>query len=276
MQSPEELEREHQVVDEVMSALGAHPQVSVCLLGRPDEERGSGRFPEGLTVDAVLELSTADASQLWAVDVTILGWNPRLVPARRDFEPRLVEALRPLAVEAGMGLAVMYRPPVGAPDRGRAYLDLIVDFTERLLVGQEEEYSPTSLHPLHQDEDTAVLLDPDHPGVVDIMSGLSDTPDSLGQLSGTFEVTLRKKLTGQLLRAHEHGYRTLLAVDQVGPPNALGTNFIASPTTVGQSVGRTVADHGHQGGAHALDLAVLVTVDSCVPVFGYWPGAVTA
>lgn len=37
-------------MDALRSASGVHAE----LMGSPDEERGTGRFPEGLTVDALV------------------------------------------------------------------------------------------------------------------------------------------------------------------------------------------------------------------------------
>jgi hypothetical protein len=270
----EAIRREREVVQLVISSLRSASQVSVELLGSPDEERISGRFPANLTVEALLRLSDGDTECTWAVDVMNLSWNSRLVPAISGFEDALQCELEQLARENGVGLAVMYRPPVGHKDRGAGYRDQVVDWARKLIDGWEHD-PHRATHPLAADPNTGVEVNrhPSEPGRVLLFAGLSDTPSVSEQLEATLVPPLEKKLRGQLLRAHELGYRTILAIDQVGPQSRVGNNFLASPTAVGQVVSRTVAQHGHAGGRHSLDFAVVVTRTGCAPVYGSWPSS---
>lgn len=268
----EAIRREREVVRLVISALHSASHVNVEWLGSPDEERNSGRFPADLTVEALLLLSDQDSECKWAVDVMNLSWNPGLVPAIGGFEGGLRTELEQLAQENGVGLSVTYRPPVGHKDRGAGYRDQIIDFARKVIEG--EEHNPyQARHPLATDVNTRVEVDrqSSEPGHVVISPWLSDTPVVAAQLEATLVPPLEKKLSRQLLRAHELGYPTLLVIDQIGPPSELGNNFVASPTTIGQIVSRTVARHGHAGGQHSLDVAVVVTPTGCEAVYASWP-----
>lgn len=267
----EAVRREREVVQLVMSSLRSASHVNVERLGSPDEERNSGRFQAGLTVDALLLLSDQDSESMWAVDVMNLSWNPRLVPAIDGFEDGLRTELEQLAQENGVGLSVTYRPPVGHKDRGADYRDQIIDLARKVIEGEEHDPHQAT-HPLAADANTRVDVDrqPSEPGHA-IFPWLSDTPIVAAQLEANLVPPLEKKLKRQLLRAHELGYPTLLAIDQVGPQSELGNNFVASPTSIGQIVSRTVARLGHAGGQHSLDVAVVVTRTGCEPVYASWP-----
>lgn len=268
----EAIRREREVVQLVIACLRSASHVEVEWLGSPDEQRDSRRFPPDLTVEALLLLSNEDTECTWAVDVMNLSWDPRLVPAISGFEDGLRTELQQLALEMGVGLSVLYKPPVAHKDRGAGYRRQIVDYARRLIEG--EEHDPhESMHPLAADASTGVDVDrePTEPGRVMIAAGLAQTPDIAAQLDATLVPPLEKKLSRQLLRAHELGYPTLLAIDQVGPQSEVGNNFIASAAAIGQVVSRTVARHGHAGGQHSLDAAVLVTGTGCAPVYASWP-----
>jgi hypothetical protein len=266
----EAIRREREVVQLVISSLRSASHVDVQWLGSPDEERNSGRFPADLTVEALLLLSDEDDECTWAVDVMNLSWNPRLVPAIRGFEDGLRRGLEQLAQMNGVGLSVMYRPPMGHKDRGADYRDQIIDWARKLIEGEQHDPHEAT-HPLAVDADTGVDVDRQQPGRVQIFAGLSDTPDVAAQLELTLVPPLENKLSSQLLRAHEFGYPTLLAIDQVGPQSQVGNNFIASAAAIGQVVSRTVVRHGHAGGQHSLDVAVVVTETGCAPVYASWP-----
>ncbi len=183
-------------------------------LGSPDEERDKARFPAGLTVDALLRLSNDSARCTWALDVMNLSWNPRLIPAIHSFKDRLHERLLQLAGASHVGLTVMYRPPVGHEDRGDAYLEQIVDLARRLIDG--EQHDPhQSTHPLAADAATGIEVNrqPREPGSVDLLTGLTDTADVGAQLETTLVIPLEKRMNKQLLRTHEHGYPTILAIE---------------------------------------------------------------
>ena len=162
----------------------------------------------------------------------------------------------------------MYRPPVGHVDRGDAYLLQLVEFAKGMVAGED-----MTLHPLANDADTQLTVESSRADDdrVEIVTGLTTTANIGEQLGETLAAPLRKKLTGQLRRAHDLGYPTILAIDRVGPPARAGNNFVASATTVGQVVAQTVLGLEHGGAPHCLDLAVLVDWTGCAPVFGYWP-----
>lgn len=260
--------RERQVVQEIVGAFRSASGVHAELIGSPDEERGTGRFPEGLTVDALVRLSDGSRNCDWAVDVMNLAWDKKLVPAITGFEARMKRELEAIAATGNVRLVVMYRPPVGHADRGDLYLQQLVEFAKGTVAGED-----MSMHPLAIDADTQLSVEAPSGGEdrVDVLTGLTTTANVGEQLQETLVEPLRKKLAGQLRRAHDLGHPTLLAIDRVGPPTRVGNNFVASATTVGQVVAQTVLGLEHSGAPHCLDLAVLVDGTGCVPVFGYWP-----
>lgn len=202
-----------------------------------------------------------------AVDVMNLSWNNRLVPAISGFEERMKRELEAIAVAGDVRLVVMYRPPVGHADRGDGYLQQGVEFAKGMVAGDD-----MTLHPLAIDTDAQLSVEVPRAdgGPSRSLTGLTTTADVGDELRATLVAPLRKKLTGQLRRAHDLGYPTLLAVDRVGPPARVGNNFLASAITAGQAVARTVLSLEH-GAPHCLDLAVLADTSGCSPVFGYWP-----
>lgn len=268
MPSDAAVSRERQVVHDVMDALRSASGLHVELIGSPDEERGTGRFPDGLTVDALVRLSEGARSCTWAVDVMNLSWDNRLVPAISGFEERMKRELEAIAAACDVRLVVMYRPPVGNVDRGDAYLQQMLDFAKGMVAGED-----MTSHPLANDSDTHLSIETPRADadIVEVLTGLTTTADVGEQLRETLVPPLRKKLTGQLRRAHDLSYPTLLAIDRVGPPARVGNNFVASAGTVGQVVAQTVLGLEHRGAPHCLDLAVLVDRSGCSPVFGYWP-----
>ena len=273
MPNSDAVDRERAVVQQVLAALRSASGLAAELVGSPDEERDTGRFPAELTVDAVLALSDGETTREWALDVINLAWNPLLIPAIAGFQDGLQAVLDDLASERGVSLSVMYQPPIGHPDRGVTYRDQILDYARRLIDREEPDDSHLSAHPLAIDPNTGVDINPfpGQPGVVVLFAVLTETANVLELLQANLAPAVQRKLAGQLLRAHRAGYPTILAIDQVGPPSEHGNNFLASSASVGQTLSRTVIRHEHAGGQHALDLAVLVNRDSTSPVFGYWP-----
>lgn len=272
MPSDDAVERERAAVEHVMTALRSASDLQVDYVGSPDEERSMGKYPSGLTVDALIRLSDAGGERTWALDVMNLPWNPLLIPARRAIEDQLRAALEQLAADRQVSLSVVYQPPIGHEDHGTAYMRLLLDYVRRVIDGDEPE-PHLSGHPIALDPNTGVDVNPvpDRPGAVELCASLTETAEVRAQLEGGLVPALVKKLAGQLLRAHTLGFPTILAIDQVGPASEVGNNFLASSTNVGQTVSRTVVQYEHRGGAHCLDLALLLTHNSCSPVYGYWP-----
>lgn len=266
--------REREVVELVAAALRSGSAADVEFAGSPDEDRGSGRFPEGLTVDALLHLGRDGAGRTWALDVMGLPWSPLLIPAIKGIEKTLREGLEQLARSADVGLTVGFQPPVGAKDHGLGYVKSVLELTRRYIEGDED--GRVTAHLLAADPGTYVEVDrrPAARGAVHLILALSSTPDIAAQLQADFVPALERKLRKQLLRAHQLGFPTILAIDQIGPDSPVGNNFLASPSVVGQIVSATVIRNLHRGEEHCLDLAVLVGNGTCSPIYGFWPDGV--
>jgi hypothetical protein len=271
MPSPDAVRREREVVEQVADAIRSASGIEVFVDGWPDEDRASDRYPPALTVEALLRLRTDVVEVTWAVDVMGVTWNPRLRPARDGVEAKLTERLTDVALEHGRGITVMWKPPIGHPDKGAAYVDDVVERARQLIVEPDSDGLVLWQH----EPDTQVTIsdsafaageDP-----VVLMYGLTDTASMLDQVRGTLVAPLEKKLNNQLRRAHDLGYPTILALDRLGGDPTVGGDWLSSAAVISQVLGQTIASHGHRTGLHTIDLVVLVDRDTCRPIYGYWP-----
>jgi hypothetical protein len=263
--------REEEIITAVARAWASATDLAVSIAGWPDRDRQSGTYPPGLTVDALLRASNGASEAVWAVDVVTLTWHPRLVPAVEWLVERLQAALEAVASRNQRRIVVGVGPRIGDPDGGASYVAAIVQWVEELIQGTDPKRSPFANDPnTYIDVRDEPFTDAGSP--VKLMYLLSSTTSTFDQLQESLADPLRRKLDGQLLKAHDLGYPTMLVIDQVGHEDLPhGTNFLPSVGTVSQFVTSRVAQHGHATGGHVLDFGALVCSDGCVPIYGGWP-----
>ncbi len=236
------------------------------VLGWPDRDRGS--WPAGLTVEAVLAVGSDGAQAEWAVDVMTVPVPAGTAAGIAEARQQLHVPAAQLAERAHRAVTITIRIPDSA-GRKTYYQEVLARVEEALRTGND--YYDAS----GKDPATQVLLsdgeffgDPSGPrGAVRVhlVPFTGGSADLLAELQSTLVAPLDKKLGNQLRRAKDHGYHTLLALDQVGNESMpAGTTWLPSASAVGTTVAQRVAAH-----PGVLDAAVLAQPgDSLVQVFG--------
>jgi hypothetical protein len=236
------------------------------VLGWPDRDPGS--WPGGLTVEAVLVVGPDGAQAEWAVDVMTVPIPQSTAAGMAEARQQLLVPAAQLAESAHRAVTISIRIPDGA-GRKAYYQEVLARVEEALRTGSD--YYDAS----GKDQATQVLLsdgefigDPSGPhGAVRVHMApfTGGTPDLLAELQSTLVAPLDKKLGNQLKRAKDHGYHTLLALDQVGNESLpAGTTWLPSASAVATTVAQRVSAH-----PGILDAAVLAQPgDLLVQVFG--------
>jgi hypothetical protein len=174
-----------------------------------------------LTVDALLRLD----GQEWAVEHARVAYQSRLVPASDSVRRALQGPLEELTKGRGRGLWVSVLPPpppIGSPE-GRAYCERVRSVAEAALDSGEAAFDDDGFTTVQLIDDPTVA----------ICTFLAADPRKGSQVEEGIAGAVRKKLSGQLLRAKQAGYKVLLLLDQVQPASSRQpSRFLASPQTV--------------------------------------------
>ena len=238
------------------------------VAGWPD--RDPGPWPAGLTVEAVLAVGPDGAQEQWAVDVMTvpvpastaagmaearqqLQCQPRSLPRARTGPSRSASASLPGTAPGVKPITRRCSPALRKPFALEATIT-----TRAARIRQPRCCFQTGSSSLTRQDLTAqcACTWPRLPEAA---------PDLLAELQSTLVAPLDKKLGNQLKRAKDHGYHTLLLLDQVGNESMpAGTTWLPSASAVGTTVAQRVAAY-----PGVLDAAVLAQPgDSLVQVFG--------
>jgi hypothetical protein len=206
--------REDEVLELVCTAL-SNEHREVAIAERPDRD-GVARH---LTVDALLRVKAEHYEGLWAVDLCLAshGFDPQFPAAMRALEQQLRPKLDALAAQVQWGLTVTCTATLRPPRVSRNEWRRMMYEYERNIIDRAR---------------LAFLRQPDHEWY-DSEVGIRWLPGAPAGLNGElveltftnplthagfrFSRAVSLKLKGQLKRAHEAGYPTLLILDQKAP-----------------------------------------------------------
>lgn len=210
-----------------------------------------------LTVDALIDIDGA----VWAVDHCLASRPPQLPPAVMRAEKVLGLALEALAVQEHCRIIASFTPLSGNPGAAQDatyYEDLILKATNGAAT-RKAVYEPHRFHVEFTEGDPEVVL---MPWAVDSAAGLS----SADQVEGGLRDAVTKKLNGQLRRAKDASYPTMLLVDQIPRPGTMShTVWTAGPTAVAGAIQRIIGDH-RQANPPVLDQVWLRPIGIGSPV----------
>lgn len=194
------------------------------VVDRPD--RHKSQEPERLTVDVILDID----GEKWAMDVMALTWHPDLTPAVEKLTTQLTKEFGPklTAMKKTMFLRAHVSPDQFVQDSLVEIVRSAIDSGEYVRRG-----------------DTSVKFDPweEQVGAVWVGTWLQGSFRVQDEIFNSAGPSIAKKLRGQALRAHELGFRTMLAMDQRGSRDLkYGANYLAHPQTIRIALERTESD----------------------------------
>ncbi|OLE28816.1 MAG: hypothetical protein AUG49_01300 [Catenulispora sp. 13_1_20CM_3_70_7] len=205
---------------------------SVRITDHPDRSPGNT-----LTVDALIDID----GTIWAVDHCLVSRPPQLPPAVANAEKLLEPALEALAVKEQCRIVASFAPISGKTGKAQDatfYQDMIAKVTVGIAT-RKTVYEPNRFHIEFTEDDPEVVL---MPWAVDGAAGLS----SADQVDEGLRDAVTKKLNGQLSRAKQVGYPTMLLLDQIPRPGTMcSTVWNAGPTAVAGAIQRIIDDHRH-------------------------------
>lgn len=203
---------------------------SVRITDHPDRISGNT-----LTVDALIDID----GTVWAVDHCLVSRPPQLPPAVAYAEKVLEPALDSLAVKEQCRIVASFAPLSGNTGKAQDaifYQDMIAKATASV-AARKVVYEPNRFRIEFTAGDPEVLL---IPWAVDGAAGMS----SADQVDEGLRDAVTKKLDGQLRRAKEAGYPTMLLVDQIPRPGTMShTVWNAGPTAVAGAIQQIIDDH---------------------------------
>ena len=259
MPKPSAADREDEVLQLVCAELSSGGR-GLQIVDRPDRRAPSSVPP----VDAIIRVAEDGYEEEWAADVCLISkkFDPRIPAAMRQLEAVLIGPLTELATNANRGLRInccAYVKPDRVPRKEWA----------AMMSGYHRNIWDRAVMALTRS--TGEWLDAE----VSIMwSPLGQTPwdpralmsyrDPFINESFSFSPKVRKKLEGQLSRAREAGYHTLLILDQEPPRSTpwIG-DIIPTPYEIGESMAFAVAHCRTR-----LDAGILVNYSSVHEVYG--------
>lgn len=101
---------------------------------------------------------------------------------------------------------------------------------------------------------------------------LGSDPRSVAELEKSIGEPLEGKLSRQLARAKDLGYRTIIALDALGSPTLrFGANGAVHHETVANFVGESVSRVAETTGKRVLDLGLYVGENGAIPIYGNAP-----
>lgn len=254
MPKPEHEQREDELLDLVCSKLSRDGR-QVVITDRPDRRPPSDVPP----VDAIVRVVEGEYGQLWAADVCLVSkkFDPRIPAAMRELSDALLPSLVPLAEKLGKTLRLLCRAYV-RPDNVsgkewqilmREYYTNIFDRAIMAMTRPTGEWTDAEVSILWLNEDEKI----------EERVRISYSDPFINE-SFAFAPKVRKKLGGQLLRAREAGYPTLLILDQVAPNYVPWiSNTLPEPYEIGEGIAFAVAHLRTR-----LDAGVLVNDDENV------------
>jgi hypothetical protein len=204
------------------------------LISHPDRD---GDDPQ-LTVDALMDVNGI----LWAVDHCLVSRSPELPAAMRDGEKALRRPLEAVAESTHTSLAVQYQPQAGTTRadkrRGAAYYQAVIQLAQRAC--------NTAVPVAAADGVVMIQGWPDWQPKV-YLQAVADLTGNIflgTQIEAGLKAALTKKLTGQLKRAKDAGYKTALLLDQTPRPGTQSMPIrIASPAGIAAVVQRILDQH---------------------------------
>ena len=224
---------ERAAVHALVRELAERGRRAVVVSWPEDEERD----PRGLTVDALVDIDR----ELYAVDHSRVTYGPHVPATPDESASGLAQRLDRVAADHGRAIVVSLAPSPGAQTVRDGFYDDVVELAEAALL------DGTSL--LAEDGTTSVqvLQTPTIGGSSDrvaIFGWVASTPTVREQVQSALRAPVEKKLTRQLARARTLGYRAILLLDQVAPPDAVApSNEMASPATIGSVLNDLVLRH---------------------------------
>jgi len=259
MPKPMAADREDNVLDLVCTSL-SQGERKLQVVDRPDRRPPSAVPP----VDAIIRVINGDHDEEWAADVCLASkkFDPRLPPAMKELEAALTPPLTQLATLANRVLWISccahVRPDRVPSKEWRALMnEYYINIYDRAVIALARpngEWTDSEVgirwfeHGLEANE-KRVVLSYRHPFLHE---------------SFAFSPKVRLKLTGQLRRARDAGYRTLLILDQESPAYMPWiSNIVPTPYEIGEGIAFAVA-HCRT----TLDAGVLVDDSTVHEVYG--------
>jgi len=238
------------------------------IAGWPD--RDPGKWPNGLTVEAVLAIGPAGAQRNWAADVMTVPVPPGVAEGMNEATQQLLAPAAALAAQAHRAVTISIRSQAGSKGDREAYYKRVLALVEEAFRTGHDYYDASGEDPVTQ----VVLLDGEFFGDpsgahgaerVRLATATGNGANVLAELQQTLPAPLDKKLSNQLNRAKTLGYPTVLILDQLGnEAMPAGTNWLPSADAIRTVIGQ--CDAAHPG---VLDSAVLAGRDgSLTQVFG--------
>ena len=219
------------------------------VVSRPDRENRT----DGLTVDALVALG--DPAVLWAVDVCTLSLDPGREGAVNSVERALRDTLRPLLERRGLKATAAYDVATGGAKSTRRFAaDVGRRVADAIGRGESNSYGPDFTHVIIQ----AAAIGENEP--LRLMPWNAATSDLLAELRAHAAPVIERKLVGQLRRAKDLKYPTMLVLDRVGPSGMrLGANWLVSTDGI-----CTMIDESRSAHPNVLDSVLVIDGGSVI------------
>ncbi len=259
MPKPSAADREDEVLRLVCAELSSGGR-ELQIVDRPDRRAPSSVPP----VDAIIRVAEGDYEDEWAADVCLTSkkFDPRIPAAMKQLEEALIGPLTQLATNVNRSLRInccAYVKPDRVSRREWAammsgYHRNIWDRALMALTRSSGEWLDSEVSIMWDRPESAPK---GHPVLMSYR-------DPFINESFSFSPKVRKKLEGQLSRAREAGYRTLLILDQDPPRSTPWVgDIIPTPYEIGEGIAFAVA-HCRT----TLDAGILVNYSTVHEVYG--------
>jgi thiol-disulfide isomerase/thioredoxin len=251
-------DREDEILELICAKLSGEDR-KLEIIDRPDRRPRSEVPP----VDAIIRVVEGDYEEEWAADVCLTSkkFNPHFPPAMKELQNAILAPLTELAQKVNRTLSINCRVYV-RPEKvsSKQWKTMMAGYHRNI-------YDRVVMALFRPDGE---WTDPEVSVVWRVPGEVTNGPqvrmsygDPYVYEGFQFSPAVRRKLEGQLRRARDAGYRTLLVLDQEPPRNTpwIG-DILPTPYEIGEGIAFAVA-HCRT----TLDAAVLVNDSSVYEVY---------